>query len=94
MSGKLLIDQIDIDAPRARLVIKGGKLENLAIKPQETKKKTGPIHLPFDAFAISDGEVDLTIDDVRVQAHELDLDVQTDDTDRGSSLEIASMVPS
>jgi translocation and assembly module TamB len=90
MSGKLLIDQIDIDAPHARIVVKDGKLQNLALKPQETKKKdTGPIHLPFDGFAITDGDVDLTIDDVRVQAHELDLDVQTDDTDRGSSLEIA-----
>jgi translocation and assembly module TamB len=90
MSGKLLIDQIDIDAPHARIVLKDGKLQNLALKPQKTKS-SGPLHLPFDAFAITDGDVDLTIDDVRIQAHGLDLDVQTtyDDANRGSSLEIA-----
>jgi translocation and assembly module TamB len=91
MSGKLLIDQIDIESPHARLVVKDGKLTNLALKPQDktTKSKKGPLHLPFDAFAITDGDVDLTIDGVRVQAHELDLDVQTTDEDNGSSLEIA-----
>ncbi len=108
MSGKLLIDQIDIDAPHVRIVLLDGNIANLALKPQEPKKKdTGPIHLPFDAFAITDGDVDLTIREtrsvssragvsvptideiVRVQAHELDLDVQTEDTDRGASLEVA-----
>ncbi len=90
MSGKLLIDQIDIDAPHARIVLKDGKVQNLALKLQ-SKSPGGPLHLPFDAFAITDGDVDLTIDDVRVQAHGLDLDVQTtdDDLNRGSSLEIA-----
>jgi translocation and assembly module TamB len=90
MSGKLLIEQIDIEAPHARIVLKDGKLQNLAIKPPESKKSSGPLHLPFDGFSITDGDVDLTIDDVRVQAHQLDLDVQNDDDpERGSSLEVA-----
>ncbi len=89
MSGKLMIDQIDIEAPHARLVVTDGKLQNLAIKPQPEQKKKGPLHLPFNAFAITDGDVDLTVDSVHVQAHELDLDVQTDDEESGTSLEIA-----
>ena len=90
LSGKVLIQQIDIEAPHARVVLRHGKLQNLAIKPPESKKSTGPLHLPFDGFSITDGDVDLTIDDVRVQAHQLDLDVQADDdVERGSSLEIA-----
>ncbi len=89
MSGKLLVDQIDIDSPHARIVLKNGKVQNLSLKEQ--KASGGAIHLPFDGFAITDGDVDLTIDDVRVQAQALDLDVQTtdDDAQRGSSLEIA-----
>ncbi len=90
MSGKLLIDQIDIESPHARLVVKDGALANLSVKPQPNQSKSkGPIHLPFDAFAITDGDVDLTIDDVHIQAHELDLDVATADEETGSSLEIA-----
>jgi translocation and assembly module TamB len=90
MSGKLLIQQIDVEAPHVRVVIADGKLKNLAIKPLETKKSTGPLHLPFDGVSMTDGDVDLTIDQVRVQAHQIDLDVQNeDDPERGSSLEIA-----
>ena len=92
MSGKLMIDQIDIDAPHARIALRDGKLMNLALKPsKDTAKSSGPLHLPFDALAMTDGDVDLAIDDVRIQAHGLDLDVATTDDDptRGTSLEVA-----
>lgn len=89
MSGKLIINQIDIDAPHARIVMIDGKVQNLVLKPSK-QKSTGPLHLPFDALALTDGDVDLSIDGVRVQAHRLDLDVTTDDdVQRGSSVEVA-----
>jgi len=90
MSGKLVIEQIDVDAPHARIVLVKGKLANLALELPKSKKSTGPLHLPFDGISMTDGDVDLTIDDVRIQAHQLDLDLQTeDDVERGSSLEVA-----
>ena len=92
MSGKLLIDEITIDAPRVRLVVKDGKLANLAVKLPSSGSNE-PIHMPFEAFAISDGDIDATVvgdgGDVRVRAHQLDVDVTTeDDRLRGSSMEI------
>ncbi len=89
LSGKLIIDQIDIEAPRARVVVKDKKLVNLNVK-SASSKQTGPFHAFFDVFAITDGDVDLTVDDASVHAHEVDLDVTTeDDPVRGSSFEIA-----
>ena len=88
LSGKLIIDQIDIEAPHTRLVLVNGELKNLALKPPK-QQSTGPLHLPFDALAVTDGDIDLSIDGVRIQAHRLDLDVTTDDDVRGSSVEIA-----
>lgn len=88
LSGKLVIEQVEIDRPRARVVLSGGKLTNLAIKLPEKSKSNEPLHLPFDVFAVTDGDVDLTIDGVNVRADELDLDVTVqDDPQKGSSIE-------
>src|SRR5690348_13127416 len=45
LSGKLAIDQIDLDAPRVRLVIEGKTIKNLGIDIPEGKG--GAIHAPF-----------------------------------------------
>jgi translocation and assembly module TamB len=93
LSGKLAIDQIEVEAPKARLVLRDGKLTNLDLKLPESKASTGPVHAPFDVFAITDGEVDLDIDGAHLKAHAVDLDVTTeDDPQLGSSFEIALRV--
>lgn len=88
LSGKLAIDQIDLDAPRVRLVIDGKHIVNLGIDIPEGKG--GAIHAPFDVFAITDGAADVTIDGVHAVAEQVDLDVTADDDPQeGSSFEIA-----
>ena len=80
LAGKLAIDQIDLDGPHVRAVIKDGKLENLTLKPQgEGSKHDGPFHAPFNTFSLTDAAVDLTLDGVHLSAESIDLDVTADD---------------
>lgn len=90
LSGKLVVDLIDVEAPRARIVVQGGELKNLALNLPKSNGEKTPFHSPFDVFAITDGEVDLTLDGTHVLARELDVDVTAeDDALRGSSFEVA-----
>lgn len=90
LAGKFVIDLIDVEAPKARVVVENGELKNLAVKLPKSDGSSGPFHAPFDVFAITDGDVDLTVDGIRVDLHELDVDVTTeDDRLKGSSFELA-----
>jgi len=63
LSGKLAIDQIEVDSPTVRAVIRGGQLANLAVViPHDGKG--GPVHAPFSVFSIADATVDLDIDGI------------------------------
>lgn len=90
LSGKLAIDQIEIDAPHVRAVLTDGKLANLDLKLPESKEKK-PFRAPFNVFAVTDAEIDLDIDGARLLAHEIDLDVTAEDeaARSASTLEIA-----
>lgn len=93
LAGKLVIDQIEIEQPRARVVLKGGKLQNLALNLPETPKKTGPTKAPFSVVSASEAEVDVDIDGVRVVGHEIDADVTADNHgDGGTAFEVALRV--
>jgi translocation and assembly module TamB len=89
LAGKLAIDQIELDAPRVRAVVRDGKLENLRLKPQdEGRARKGPFHAPFNVFSLTDAAVDLTLDGVHLSAESIDLDVTADDDPSvGSSFE-------
>ena len=89
LSGKFVIEQVEVDRPKARVVIAGGKLANLDLYlPEKKEKSKEPLHLPFDVFAVTDGDVDLWIEGVNVRADEVDLDVTVqDDPVKGSSIE-------
>src|SRR5579859_4840025 len=90
LAGKLAIDQVEIDGPRARLVVKNGKVANLTIPESSTAPSSGPIHAPFNAFALTDASFDVDVDDTHVEARSLDLDVATeDDPAAGSTFELA-----
>jgi translocation and assembly module TamB len=89
LAGKLAIDQVEVDEPRVRVVFRDGKLVNLALPPTKERAKTA-FHAPFNTFAVTDAVIDLQIDDVRVNATSLDLDVTSeDDPVAGSSFELA-----
>jgi translocation and assembly module TamB len=90
LSGKLAIDQIEIDAPSIRLDIQGGKVTNLDVKAQKRKAEAEPLRAPFSVFTIADAQIDLTIDGVHGAAKEIDVDVTAeDDPEQGSSFEVA-----
>ncbi len=92
LAGKLAIDQIEVDQPRVHVVVKDGKLANLAI-PEPSAPSKGPSHAPFNAFALTDASLDLQIDDTRVDASAVDLDVTVeDDPTAGSTYELAMRV--
>jgi len=89
LAGKLAIDGIDLDGPRLRAVVREGRLLNLAVKDMGAKR-VGPLHAPFNAFSVTDGAIDLDVDEVRVEARSLDLDVTAeDDPVLGGSFEVA-----
>lgn len=90
LAGKLVIDEIEIEQPNARVVLKDGELQNLALKLPPSPKKSGPFKPPFSVVSASEAEVDLDIDGIRVVGSEIDADVTTDiDADGGSAYEIA-----
>ena len=93
LAGKLVIDQIEIEQPNARVVMKGGKLENLALKLPEQPKKTGPFKPPFSVVSASEAEVDVDVDGIHVIGHEIDADVTSDDDGEGNpAFEVALRV--
>ena len=76
LAGKLAIDQVDLDVPKVRAVVKDGQLVNLALKKGTSKgKATWPERAPFNAFAVTDAAVDLEVDGTRVRVRSFDLDV-------------------
>lgn len=83
LAGKLAIDQVELDEPRVRAVVKDGQVVNLALKrsgaPSSAPK--WPEHPPFNGFALTDAALDLDIEGTRVAAQSLDLDVVTDQTE-------------
>ena len=85
LSGKLVIDQIEIDQPKARVVLEDGKLRNLAPKLPETPETKGRSKPPFSVVSTSEAEVYLTIDGTQVKAFDIDADVTTDDADDGTT---------
>lgn len=93
LAGKLIIDEIEIEQPNARVVMKDGQLENLALKLPESPKESGPFKAPFSVVSASEAEVDVDVDGVRVVGHEIDADVTTDDDgEGGTAFEVALRV--
>ncbi|MGH7294970.1 MAG: hypothetical protein ACRELB_08555, partial [Polyangiaceae bacterium] len=90
LAGKLAIDQIEIDEPRVHVVIRDGKLANLALPPAAPGRPKTTLHAPFNTFAVTDAAVDVQIDAVHALAQSLDLDVTADDDPTlGTSFELS-----
>ena len=92
MAGKIAIDQVELEQPVVRLVVRDGSVTSLKL-PKQEPSRGGPLHVPFNAFSVTDGSVDLDVDGVKGKASAVDLDVSSeDDPSAGSSLEIALRV--
>ena len=89
LAGKLVIDEIEIVQPSARIVLIGGELKNLDLKLPETKRSDGSTKPPFSVISTSEANVDITIDTTHLVAKDIDADVTTDDADGGTAFEVA-----
>jgi translocation and assembly module TamB len=90
LAGKVAIDQLELDQPRARVVVRDGQVVSLNLPASDAKKKRGPLHLPFSTFALTDGSIDLDVDGTTIAARSLDLDVTSeDDPSAGSTVELS-----
>ena len=81
LAGKLAIDQVELDEPHVRAVVKDGQIANLALKRSSTAPSSAPkwpTRAPFNGFALTDAALDLDIEGTQVVAKSLDLDVVTD----------------
>jgi translocation and assembly module TamB len=95
LAGKLAIDQVELDVPRVRAVVKDGQLTNLAVKKSGSSEKvTWPERAPFNAFALTDAAMDLQVDDTRVLVRSFDLDVTSEQEPGivGATFELAMRV--
>jgi hypothetical protein len=75
LAGKPDLGEVEIEDARVRAVIKGGKLTNLSYELPESSGGDGPDELPLNAVSLTNGEVDVTVDDARVHSREVDVDV-------------------
>lgn len=93
LAGKVVIDQIEIEEPKARVVLEDGKLQNLALNLPESAPPSEKSKAPFSVVSTSGAEIDLTVDAARVVAREIDADVTAeDDGEGGNAFEIALRV--
>ncbi len=93
LAGKVVIDEIEIQQPKVRVVLAGGKIQNLKLELPEAKSDGAPMKPPFSVVSASEAEIDLDIDGVRIHAKDIDADVTTDDDGRGgTAFEVAVRV--
>jgi translocation and assembly module TamB len=79
MSGRLDAGHIEIDGPRARLVMRNGELTNVSYRLPKTDNPTPVRHAPFISVAVTDGAMDLDLDGVKVRGRDVDVDVTAED---------------
>jgi translocation and assembly module TamB len=88
LSGRLDAGDVEVDAPKARLVLRDGKIQNLSYHlPDLPKTKRAPSkQAPFGSLSVGDGRFLLDLDGVQIDTGELDLDVFAE---RGPTFEVA-----
>jgi translocation and assembly module TamB len=87
LAGRLDVGDIELDHPRARLVIRDGKLTNIAYRLPKTEGPAPELRRPpFTSLGVTDAELELDIDGVVVSTGPIDLDVFAE---YGPSFELA-----
>jgi translocation and assembly module TamB len=89
LAGKLAVDQVELDQPKLRLVLRGGEVANLALPKTNDPAHKGPVRSPLQTLALTDASLDIDVDDVHVLARAVDLDVTAEDDPAGASFETA-----
>ncbi len=75
LAGKLDFGDVEIEEPKLRAIVSLGRLVNLNYQLPESSRDTDGQDLPVSALALTNGDIDLTIDDTRIRSHEIDIDV-------------------
>lgn len=81
LAGKLDVGEVEIIGPRVRAVVEKGELKNLVYKlpaasPDESE---GPRGLPIASVSVTDARIDATVDGLRVDTREVDIDVSAEE---------------
>ena len=85
LAGRLDVGDVEIERPRARVVIREGKLANLAYRLPEQRGAAKSDRAPFSSLGVTEAELDLDVEGTKVITGPMDLDVYTD---QGPSFEI------
>jgi translocation and assembly module TamB len=76
LAGRLDAGDVEVDGPRARLVLRDGKLQNVAYRLPESKGPKKPLErAPFASLSLTDAAVTLDMEGLHVDAGPVDLDV-------------------
>ena len=75
LAGRLDVGDVEIQRPRTRIVIRDGKLANLAYRLPEGSKTKPSNRAPFSSLGVTEAELDLDVAGVRVKTGPIDLDV-------------------
>lgn len=79
LAGRLDAGDVEVEAPRARLVLEQGELKNVRYRlPKSEKPTTKSKQPPFGSLSVSDGRIVVEIDGTRVDTGLMDLDVFTE----------------
>ncbi|WP_437601093.1 translocation/assembly module TamB domain-containing protein [Sorangium sp. So ce590] len=82
IAGRIDAGDVEIVGPRVRAVVKDGELRNLNLPRTRSSSDESVLdRAPLSSVAITDAQVDLTIDNLRIQAREVDLDVSAEPSD-------------
>jgi translocation and assembly module TamB len=86
--GRLDLGEIEINRPRARVVVKDGKVTNVSYRLPErkTSSPSRPQRVPFSALSINEGRFQVTIDATSIETGPVDLDVFAE---KGDAFEIS-----
>jgi translocation and assembly module TamB len=82
LGGRVDAGHIEIDAPRVRLVVRDGAVQNLRYRLPKTSDRPPSRHAPFTSLAVTDAALDVEIDGVRIRGRDVDIDVDTEDGPR------------
>ncbi|MBK7585484.1 MAG: translocation/assembly module TamB [Myxococcales bacterium] len=79
LAGRLDVGDVEIQRPRSRVVLKDGKLVNLAYRLPEQKTPSKKLErAPFSSLGITEAEIDFEVDGVKVKTGPIDMDVFAD----------------
>src|SRR5690606_33379763 len=76
LAGRLDVGDIELENTKVRLVIVDGEVENVAYRFPETQSKDRPklTRSPFRSLAITNAQLDLTVDGTRIRTKGIDID--------------------